>query len=135
MDPDTSASARRDERRQFPRVALATPVQVEGPRGGRWLATSVDVSRGGMQLRCAQADAFAMVAECRSAAATQEVQLTLRLGLAAPAAAALPLVARARVVYVRPLGGDLVLLGVEFTGYEGSGYESLQAYVIESLRY
>jgi hypothetical protein len=129
------AAGRSADRRHFPRVALVTEVEVEGPRGSRWPASSVDVSRGGMQLRCPQAQALAIVAECREGRAEDRgVRVIVRFRLRGEPAGS-PLVARGRIVYVRPIASDRVIMGLEFTGFEGAGYDSLQAYVIEALRY
>jgi c-di-GMP-binding flagellar brake protein YcgR len=132
MLPQPETPAPHTERRRFPRVDLAVAVDVVGPSGGRWTASTVNLSRSGIQLRCHRAQALAMVEECRGNGRSAEVR-QLRLRLTLPSGNAIT--ATARLVYARPMDAQHAVLGLEFTDFEDGSFESLQAYVLECLRF
>ena len=136
MLPKPEQAASGAERRRFPRVDLDVAVELVGPEGGVWSLKSANISRSGLQVRCPREAARDLVKECRRAApSAADGHLGVRLGLEGTAGTSKRLTARARIVYARPGPEDHYLIGLEFAGFEGDGYESLQAYIMECLRY
>jgi hypothetical protein len=119
------------ERRRFPRVELAVPVGVQTAAAGRWTATSVNVSRGGVLVRCDRDLALALAREADAGPA----DLALWLDLPAQRGRVRRLTGRARFVYARSGAGADCEVGLEFTAFEGDGFERLQAFVLGAMRY
>lgn len=123
------------DRRQFPRVDLATRVEVEGPQGVRWALATSNISRRGLRVRCTREVALEVVRACRGAAPAGDTLLTVRLDLGAGGAGGRPFVAGCRLVYARPVTAEEFALGLEYARFEGDSHEALQGYIVDCLRY
>lgn len=119
------------ERRRFPRVELAVPVGLQTAAAGRWTVTSVNVSRGGVLVRCDRDLALALAGEADAGPA----DVGFWLDLPAEGGRARRLTGRARFVYARSGDGADCEVGLEFTAFEDDGFERLQAFVVGAMRY
>lgn len=121
------------DRRQFPSVDLSTRVELEDPQGVRWLLTTHNISRRGLQVRCTREVALEVVRACRGGSPAADTLLTVRLQLGAGGGRSF--VAGCRLVYARPVTAEEFALGLEYARFEGDSHEALQGYILDCLRY
>ncbi len=118
------------ERRQQPRVHTAGRLELR-PIGGRHrlAARLVDLSVGGLRVRCTRAEALAFVA----APGLGEADLLRAEWQMFLADRCLEFVAVARRCYVQKAGEDELALGFEFTHLDEPARRSLEEWVLSQL--
>ena len=125
-----------ENRRQSYRVDLGLKITLVSARGVVFDVTAHDISRGGVKLDCAPEAADAILPLASDPLQDDEVQeLTVRLTLPFITRSPELLEAHCRFVHAdrKPDGGCHI--GLRFTRFFGHGFETLEKYVLEQMRY
>ena len=118
----------RNARLDFPRVHAKLPVKICGPNGDCMHATTVDISRSGLQLEFDLASGLAVFPKGRIAPG-DPLQLSLQLPTSEPSTVDV----QSQVIYANRVAGEEFRMGLRDTDSAGDGYQSLVTYIAECM--
>lgn len=124
-----------DNRREFLRVRQGFPVEIERSRGELIEVAAKDVSRGGVRLECEPGTAQTLGVDKTQRSEESAEELTLYLQLPFLCQASQRVRARAELLHVTRSEKGTYHLGLRFVSFPGDGYEVLESYILEWMRY
>ena len=121
-----------EERRQYPRIVIDVPVQIQTQNEKSILADAYDISPDGLQIRCERLTARALHPSGRSLSDGNGPQVDVTLYLPFPSGQ-LPLSARCKLFYVAVCPRGDIAFGLQFVKFEGSGSRTLSQFIEKSI--
>lgn len=115
------------ERRNFPRLASDTSVEIVAADGNTYPAILADISLSGAQLLCDRP-----TAERVAPGGAGEV-ITIRMRLLRPDRSKLRMQAQCEIMVVREAEGDEVRLGLHYRDFDADSYSHLETFIDDWL--
>jgi len=125
-------AAKRNLRNQQ-RVEVRADTVIEMPRGCDLTCSLSNLSRTGAMICCNQQSAEQLMPDKKAPATGNCNTVTMRFAVPDGAAQPVSIVAHGTMVYVRRIARDEFQIGIQFTGFEGNGFEYLDRYISELL--
>lgn len=119
-----------DYRREYPRIPMAVPVDVQVPDGALIRAKMCNVSRAGMQLACDPVTVGQLLPGGQMPMPSQPVTLDVRFELPV-GGEPVPINVRCAAVFSRRVAQNEFRLGLQFTSFEAEGADHLESYIQE----
>jgi hypothetical protein len=119
-------------RREFPRIAIDVPGQIEGPDGGTGEVRVANLARRGAGILLTREAAVSVFPDVQGATG-QTLSLQFQLRLAASEHVSLR--AECKVAWIRQLGYDDYRMGVQFLSFDREGEHHLDRYILDCLDY
>ena len=124
-----------ENRREFLRVQREFQIEIIRPSGEVIGAAAKDVSRGGLKLQCERETAERLLSNGLKSVPEPREELTVYLILPFLTQPAQRVQARGEFVNVAQSEGGSYRIGLRFTAFAGEGYEVLESYILEWMRY
>ncbi|MEO9522470.1 PilZ domain-containing protein [Marinobacter alexandrii] len=115
------------------RVDVSTEIAIERPDGCCLTCSVANLSRTGLMISCSQEAIKALIPDQRSPAPGNWVSVKTRFSVPVVATQPVAVIAEGHIVHMRRIARDEFQLGIQFSEFEGNGFEYVDRYVAKLL--
>ena len=119
-----------DYRREYPRIPVTLPVEVQVADGARINVKMCNISRAGMQLACDPITVKRLLPGGQPPLPGQPVTLDVRFELPS-GQDTVPISVRCNAIFSRRVAQNEFRLGLQFASFEAEGYDHIENYIQE----
>lgn len=115
------------------RVNVSTEIAIERPDGSCLTCSVANLSRTGLMISCSQEAIKTLIPEQQSPAAGKWISVKTRFSVPVVATQPVSVIAEGHIVHMRRIARDEFQLGIQFSVFEGNGFEYVDRYVAKLL--
>ncbi len=119
-----------DYRREYPRIPVTLPAEVQVADGARIHVKMCNISRAGMQLACDPITVRQLLPRGQPLPG-QPVTLDVRFELPTSTQETVPISVRCNAIFSRRVAQNEFRLGLQFASFEAEGYDHIENYIQE----
>ncbi|NIR30105.1 MAG: PilZ domain-containing protein [Gammaproteobacteria bacterium] len=120
-----------DYRREYPRIPVTLPVEVQVADGARIHVKMCNISRAGMQLACDPMTVNRLLPGGQMPLPSQPVTLDVRFELPLSGQEVVPVSVRCNAIFSRRVAQNEFRLGLQFASFEAEGFDHIENYIQE----
>ncbi|GGE57203.1 hypothetical protein GCM10011533_07130 [Streptosporangium jomthongense] len=115
------------------RVDIETDIVIEKPDGCQLICRMSNLSRTGVMVCCNQETAGQLIPRFKAPAPGNWISVKARFSVPVIAAQPVSVVVNGNIVHLRRMARDEFQLGIQFTDFEGNGFDYVDNYVRKLL--
>lgn len=122
------------ERRLYPRLKIALPIEITMPDGEIITAPSINISMGGIQLECGQKDASQLFSASEEKEQGKPIELKVKLNMPIEPISPTEINLLCRIIISRRLDANLYQIGLKYLNLSNENKQCLETYIQKLIK-